>query len=200
MNLVAKCTCLSGKKKKNVIKKFKTRQQNESLQKTLHGRSMRAMTCNNMNPSWDNLFCLPFCAQWPTRHLKPDLPWGTLCCSLRRSPPSHRDGGRRRSSWAVLLALRWFRRLQTPECITPSSSVPVLKGCWVWATRFSDRTRWLMDRMMDSEVRERMRVQMWRRRGREKNKTKQQLFSGRVESQAWLQHTALPVFTPSTML
>lgn len=31
-------------------------------------------------------------------------------------------------------------------------------------------------------------------------KKKRQLFSGRVESQAWLQHTALPVFIPSTML
>lgn len=60
--------------------------------------------------------------------------------------------------------------------------------------RFADRTLGLMDGMMGSEVRERMRVQIWWLGGG------QQLFSGRVESQAWLQHTAVPVFTPSTML
>lgn len=67
--------------------------------------------------------------------------------------------------------------------------------------RFADRTRRLMDGMMGSEVRERMRVQIWRLGGGgRKKKKKQQLFSGRVESRAWLQHTAVPVFTPSTML
>lgn len=65
--------------------------------------------------------------------------------------------------------------------------------------RFADRTRGLMDGMMGSEVRERMRVQIWWLGG-EGEKKKQQLFSGRVESRAWLQHTAVPVFTPSTML
>lgn len=49
--------------------------------------------------------------------------------------------------------------------------------------RLADRARGLMDGT--------------RGKGADEGK-KQQFFSGRVESQAWLQHTALPVFTPST--
>lgn len=63
--------------------------------------------------------------------------------------------------------------------------------------RFADRICGLMDGMMGSEVKERMREQIcwggvWG--------CGEQPFSGQVESQAWLQHTAVPVFTPSTML
>lgn len=70
---------------------------------------------------------------------------------------------------------------------------PVWKHCWVWAMRSGDRTQRLMDGVMDAGAREKMRVQIWWEK-------KRQLFSGRVESQAWLQHSALPVFILSTML
>lgn len=75
-------------------------------------------------------------------------------------------------------------------CISLSPSGP-WKCCWGQERQSGDRTEQLMDGEMDAGQREKMRVQIlvgkWR------------LFSGRVESQAWLSHTALPVFIPSSL-